>query len=424
MKKMSYIYKLLQDNDEIKIIKRGSFFNLLASFLNAMMSAILLFLITRVNGIAAGGMFSIASAIAYQCYTVGEFGVRNYQSSDVKKDYSFFDYVNARIITCAFMIIMLIYLSFFQKYSLYKALLILSFGLNKGLDAAEDVVHGEYQRNGRLDISAILLSLRYILTLLVFILVLILSSNSVIALSLSTIVSIIISIMLNMNIIRYFIKDKWNFDFRKIRQLLLHCLPLCISGFISIYVINAPKYGIDKILSNSDQAIFAVLFIPVVVINIMSTAVYRPYITKLSFFWKENNTKKFLNLIFLQIGVVIVLTMVVILGGYILGLNILELIYGIELIEYMKEFLILLLGGGINTVSVFLSIILTIQRQQDKTFIGYIFSLVFVLLASNVLIQNYEILGATLLYVFTGIILVLVFTIFIWIKLKKCGGYK
>ena len=88
--KEKIIHSLL-DVSRDKILKRSFFWNMIASMLNAITSAILLFFITRFCGINEAGVFSIASAIAYQCVSLGNFGTRGVQASDVKEEFSIFD---------------------------------------------------------------------------------------------------------------------------------------------------------------------------------------------------------------------------------------------------------------------------------------------------------------------------------------------
>ena len=157
--------KWLVEVEENKIIKRATFWNLIASLLNAFMTAILLFFITRINGVNKAGMFSIASAFAYQCLSLGNFGVRNYHASDVKYDYSYKDYISVRIISGILMYILLMYYAFGQGYTLEKTLIVLTFGIFKSIDVFEDLIHGEFQRRNRLDIGCILQSIRYIISI-------------------------------------------------------------------------------------------------------------------------------------------------------------------------------------------------------------------------------------------------------------------
>ena len=77
----------LYDCDQDRIIRNGTFWNLCASSLNSLMTAFILFFVMRLNGVEDAGLFSIASALAYQALTIGLFGVRNCQAADVRLRY-------------------------------------------------------------------------------------------------------------------------------------------------------------------------------------------------------------------------------------------------------------------------------------------------------------------------------------------------
>ena len=71
------------------IIKASYFWNTLAGLLNAGQSVVILMVISRINGLEDAGIFSIANAIASLMLTVGNFGMRNYQVTDINEKYSF-----------------------------------------------------------------------------------------------------------------------------------------------------------------------------------------------------------------------------------------------------------------------------------------------------------------------------------------------
>ena len=413
------VINLIKDDNEKRILKRSTFWNMLASILNSLMSAFLLFFVTRINGVTIAGMFSYASAVSYQCLSLGAYGVRNFHASDVKNEYSFFDYFNLRIFSAVLMYALLIYFAFFNGYTLEKAMIVFTFGIFKSVDALEDVFHGEYHRQGRLDVGAFLQSIRYFISLLIFVIILIISKDLILTCSIASLSTIIIFLVQNKVIIKYYIDTKYSFNLKKVKHLFLLVTPICISNLINMYVVNAPKYAIDNHLSSDFQAYFGYLLTPVFTINLLSTVIYRPYINKLSMDWQNNDMKSFNRHIFVQLGIIAVLTISITLFGYVIGLKLLEIVYGVSLQKYMFCFILLLLGGGFNTVASFLSIILTIQRKQKTILIGYIASFLFCLIFADYLVINYELLGASLLYVFSSLVLSIVFTIFMFISNKK-----
>lgn len=402
--------------DSQKINKRATFWNLIASLLNACMSAIFLFFVTRISGVEEAGVFSIASAYAYQCISLGNFGVRNFHASDVKKKYSYDDYLFVRIISCILMYLLLIYFSFLNGYNLNKILIILSFGIFKSIDCYEDLVHGEFQRNGRLDVANILQSFRYFITIIFFIIFILLCKNLVLVCFASTIFTLIIFWQFNKKILKKYVTIKPIFAKSKVFNLFLSCLPICIGNAINMYIVNCPKYAIDNILNDNYQTYFAMLVLPVFTINLLSTVIYRPQVKSLGDYWTEKKYSSFFKLIHKQVCVIFILTILICLFGYFVGLNMIEFIYGIKLDDYMLEFLLLLVSGGLNSLAGYLSVVLTAEREQSKIFIGFFASFLTAIFLSTFLVKSFKIMGAAYLACIINLVTTLFFAMFIFIK--------
>lgn len=410
--------------DKKKVLKKATFWNLVASMLNAFMSAIFLFFITRINGVDEAGMFTIASAFAYQALSLGSFGVRNFQASDVKEEYKYSDYVYTRVMSGTLMYMLLIYFAFFKGYTIEKALIILTFGLYKSIDAIEDVIHGEFQRRGRLDIGCLVQSVRYICSIIFLIIILLITKNVIISCSLLTVFTIFLLIILNIPFKKEFINEKISFNRKKTIKLFFTCLPICISNAVNMYVVNCPKYAIDNILTDKYQTYYGVLSMPVFTINLLSMVIYRPYVKSLGDSWQNKNIKEFRKIILKQLLIILLLTVGISLFGYIIGLTVIEIIYGIKLHSYMLSFILLLIGGGMNALSGYLSVILTTQRNQNKLLFGYIFTFIVALLTSNIFVKSKGILGAAYLYCFINLVTVIIFSIFIIKNINQLKGVK
>lgn len=408
------VLKFALNADEKNILKRSVFWNMLASTLTGFITAIIVFFVTRINGVGVAGIINIASAYGYQCLTLGSFGVRNLQSSDVKYQYQYSDYFYHRIITSVLMYLLLIYYSFCSGYTLEKAIVIFLFGLFKSVDAIEDVYHGEYQRNSRLDVGSIYITLRQLASLVLFVITLILTKSIILSLFLMTLASFILFISLNRVTLPIFFKGEKRVDWLRIKELFIATLPLCIASFISMYLSNSPKYALDN-LPNSDelQGYFGILSMPVFTINLISNMIFRPLITKISIYWNENKINSFIKITVIQFIFTIVLTFVITCFGYFIGLRLLEIIFGYPLIEYMSSFIILLIGGGAITLANLLLLLLTIVRAQNIALVVYIFGLLFVLFGSSTLVDQYGVLGASILYLIVWIIVGIVSILFL-----------
>lgn len=398
---------LVVDND--KIMRRSTVWNLISSIINAAYSAILMFFIGRIIGMDEVGVFSLASAYAYQCLSIGVFGVRNVQASDVKKEYTFSDYFFLRIVSGIAMYALLLYYTFFQGYSFDKMSIIFVFGVFKSIEAIEDLYHGEYQRYDRLDIGCILQATRYIISLLFFIVLLMISKDLTLSFLISTILTSLLCYMQNSVVIKEFVKDKLKFSYEKVKELFLICLPICLSNSVSTYIVNLPKYAIDGMSNDLMQSHYGILILPVVTINLLSAVIYRPVVNRLSRDYYANDYKAFFKEIIRQCVMILILTIIIIVGGYIIGLRLLGIIYGTNLMEYMHSFIVMLIGGGINTITAFLMIVLTVQRAQNHLLLAYLLTLVIGLPIATPLVVNMGIMGAAILYLVLSFCMTILF---------------
>ena len=100
---MNIIRKFLL-NDNKNIQKNSYLWNMIGGLLNAGQSVLILMVITRVAGIDDAGIFTIAYASANLFLTIGNYGMRSYQVTDVNHRFSFGDYLGSRITTSVIMI--------------------------------------------------------------------------------------------------------------------------------------------------------------------------------------------------------------------------------------------------------------------------------------------------------------------------------
>lgn len=414
---MAFVKKMLFfDNKNIK--KQSMLWNLIASVLNAGISAYMLMIITRFIGVSDGGIFAIAATLGYQFLTIGCFGMRNYQATDTNNIYSFKEYLVSRYITSILMILTMIVFILYKNYDLSKSLVVIAFVLFKWIDAYEDVYHGFYQQNDRLDVACREQSYRYIFSLLFFTIIIILTKNLFVSCLFTFIFSLIFFIVIN-NIIKQEFIENDKFNKKNVLKLLRDCFPLFLSTYLYLYICNSPKYAIDAVLNDSLQSYFGILFMPVFVINLISTLVYRPILTKLAVLWNTNKISELKQDIFKQLVIILVFTLCAVIFAYFIGTEVLGLIYGVDLSEYKTTLSLLMIGGGLNAVVSYLLSIITIIRAQNTILPGYIFVSILAIIFSNKIVKNYSLMGASVLYDILTLLLTLYFIIIFVIKYKK-----
>lgn len=405
-------------------VEKSSFiWNMTGSMLVAFQSVILLMIITRTVGLIEAGIFTIAYANANLFLNIGKYGMRNFQVSDVTRQFSFSEYhMSRRITTLAMLIVSMIYVlwsAFANEYSLEKTAIIIWMCIFKLPDAIEDVYYGDYQKKGRLDVGGKALALRLFFTLILFSICLVVFKNLLWSLRIATVATFLIMIYFIGVTKREFYEEPYK-DNRNVVTLLKQCFPLAMGAFLSFYIGNAPKYAIDSMLSDEIQACYGFIAMPVFVIGLLNGFIFNPILYKISALWNQNKIKEFLSRVVVQVVIIVLITFICIIGAYIIGIPVLSLLYNTDLSSYKTELMLLLLGGGFLGLTGLLSTVITIIRCQTGLLYGYGLVALLAFVFSNPIVSKFQMRGAALLYVFLMLLLSICFSaVFIYGVLKN-----
>lgn len=316
--------------------------------------------------------------------------------------------------------IYLIFAARYRGYSGYKITVILCVVIMRLTDAIEDVFHGMLQQIGRLDIGSKALAIRLAVTIIIFTMIQF-SRNLPAALMISTVISIPLLVLLTRLSLGPFIDqialDTGNNKFdnqscQNVKELLISCIPLAISAFLTIYLSNAPKYAIDKIYNEEVQAYYGYISMPVFAINLLNGFIFNPVIYRISSLWNSGNIKDLTKMLLKQILLLLMVFAICMIGGALLGIPVLNILYHTDLSSFKGDFLILLIGGGFLAWVGMATVILTVMRKSRTILIGYLTASTAALLCADRLVKLYGISGAALLYTGTigllGVILAVI----------------
>lgn len=405
-------------NEENKIERNSFIWNALASVLYSAQSPLLLLAVTRILGLYEAGVFSISYTLAYMFINVGLYNMRNFQVSDANSDYMFSDYYSSRKVTTLAMIILCLLYSYVCGYDFERIKLIIMWILYRGVETVEDVFHGEVQRLGRLDVVSKIFCLRIFVSSILFVLILVISKNMTVATIVLLVSSIIIFVLSNKKIIRnYMLNVETNYT--NVKKILYICFPVFISSFLYSYFINAPKYAIDRYMTPEMQSVFAIIFLPNMVINMLGIIIFKPITAKMGQIWSQHKVQEFEKDILKQIGVLCLAAALFIAIGRMFGIPLLEIVYGVELQVYQESFIWLLVFGGFSGVNNYFNLLITIMRKQKYLIYIYGVGMVICLLITNMMTRKYGMQGAVFSYgIVLGTILIS-FCIVIFKELKK-----
>lgn len=375
--------------------------NAAAGLVNAAEAVILLMVAGRTNGLEDAGILTIAFAVGNLFVTVGKYGVRNYQVTDLENRFCFTAYYSQRIlsvllmgtVTAAYMTACRIW----KGYSWYKISIVVLICMIYMVESLEDVFWGYYQKNGHLDLGAKIFAGRWLLHLLIASAMLVFTRNLTVSLLAGLAGGAVFSICANRKqIAGSDEKPEWKPALAF--PVFKACFPLFLSTFMTNYVANAPKYAIDRYMPSTAQACYGYIAMPVFVVSLLNSFLYQPLLVDLTVDWKEKRLKKFRRRLYRQFAFLVLLTAACVAGGFVCGIPVLSFLYHVDLSSYQAELVILLAAGGLQAAAAYAGVVMTIMRIQKKVMYGYGTVSVAACLCTGRFVREYGVRGAAWLY--------------------------
>ena len=383
--------------------------NIAGSFVYALASMVLSFLVIRVVGDGQGGIFSFGfSTLGQQMFIVAYFGIRPFQITDGTGEYSFGDYLEHRNITCIMALaagaVFLTFMHGVGRYPADKCMILILLVIYKVIDGYADVYESEFQRQGSLYLTGKSNFFRTLFSVSVF-LVTLAAFEHLLFSCLAAVAAQAAGIALfNLDVIHALPSVDWSKGERKTGRLFKSTLFLFISAFLDFYVFSAAKYAIDARMNDAASGYFNLIFMPTSVIYMVANFVIRPYLTTLTNLWTEEKIAEFKKTLVRIAAVSLGLTVLAVAGTLVLGkwaLSIMELLMGGEkgtLTVYFGAFAGIVLGGGFYALANLMYYALVIMRKQRTVFFVYAAAAVAAFFLSGGLVGAFGINGAALCY--------------------------
>ena len=253
------------------------------------------------------------------------------------------------------------------------------------------------QKNDILYKSGQSLTIKSLVGLIVFLVIDVITKNLILSIIGSILVNVITIIIFDIVIIKILVNKDEKFNKSNVFKILKTDFFVFANSFAGIYVLNAPKYAIESYGTDELQAMFGYIIMPATVIVLFAQFVFMPFLNKLKNLYAEKKMKEFkkiarnIKLAVLAFGVFAVG------AGYLLGPEVLKLIYGVEELLNYRIHLAVILGAyicyGISYVNL---ILLTTTRNTFIQFVIYVLTMIVAAIGSNVLVSEFLIDGAVM----------------------------
>ena len=390
--------------------------NMMGSLMVSLSSMLLSLFVIRLIGPEDGGVFAIALTLSQMLMYIAYFEMRTFQVTDAKKKYLFGEYHTAKIFLCIVMLLVSFAYVSIRQYSFEKSLVVLLVCLWKDFDGYADVYESQFQTEERLDLAGKSMMFRTLFSLVMFFLALMISKSLIISLVVANIIAILGVFLFDMAVMKEMDRISISFKIRKIRYLLMECMPLFIGIFCWVYILSASRIAIDNNMSSVYQSYYQILFLPVSVINLFAGFIFKPLLPKLAMFYEKGENNKFYGIIGKGIICLGGITVICVLGAYLLGVPVLSFLSGCDLKPYKNILIFLIFAGGINAIDLTLYYVLTILRAADAILADYIIAAITAFLISNPMVKAFGIKGAAGSYFIVNIVMCIMFSISIMRK--------
>lgn len=396
---------------ENKIVNKDTFWYTVGLTLNAFNSLFFLIFVNRINGVDLAGIFSYGFSIACLLYVVGIYQGRVFQVSDISSNLTNKEYLAHKFFTCGLMILLTFIYVGIRDYSLEKNVILILLCLYKCIEAFDETLYAYLQKNDELYIAGKSMFIRSFVGIIVFLLVDLVSHNLIL-----TCVCLLLNSLFFLFIYdfkksyRYIEKVKVNWK----RVFHLFGLGFSVFGFsfLAIYIVNIPKYVIDILLTDEAQTVFSIIVMPGTVVSLCGQYITAPVLNQLVSLFKNNLYRDFHKVVLKIILLLIGMGCLIEICAYFLGIPVLSLVYAIELNDYKKDLILVLVGALCYATAGVLSNALITMRKNNIQLAIYIIDAFIGVFCCYFFISRFGIHGATYGYLATMIIHICLYVLY------------
>lgn len=371
-----------------------------------MVFPVLTIVVTQLAGAEQAGMFSLAFVTALLLMFVGNYGVRNFQASDLDEEYSFADYQANRVLTVVIMLVAGITYCKFRGYTDQMWLMSLGVYLYKAVDALADVYEGRLQQVDKLYLAGISQAFRSAAALIGFSLALLITRNVGVSSIVMAVIATITFVVFTFPLAQLETPKSRSANAKRVIGLLKQCFPLFVALFMYNLIDNMPKFVMEGALSYDNQLYYNALYFPAHAILLTSGFIYKPMLLKMANAWADPAKRKKFDLIIVVMFVIIVAITVVVAGamGW-FGLTIMSFLYSIDFEQYRGLCFVMLAAGGVTAGIEFLYQVITVLRRQRAVTKLYLITFGFSLFVPVLLVNFTGLPGAVIGYLIVMCIL-------------------
>ena len=400
--------------------KKNFIWNFIGITFNTLNSFLFSIIANRINGMEIAGMFAYGYAIACLLWIVSIFFNRVFQISNENiKDKTFIKY---RYLTCFIMFLLSVVIAVISSNNITKITIIILLCLFRNVEALSDIYFGIYQKNNKLDYTGKSMFIKAILGIVALTVIDYFTKDIIISIIGLLIVNMIGTFVDIHRCKKYINKDEINNKNNDLGNIFKLALPIFLFSFLSIGLINMQKYFIGFIETEEIQDVFNIIIMPATIMSLFGQYLSIPFMKMLNDSYSKKEFEKFNKVNMKIMAILLCIGALATIAVYFIGINILELIYGIPLKEYSIGICAIVIISVFYALTAILSTSLTIMKKNAQQLIMYAIATIIAAISSFILIKGYSINGAVISYCVALAIQFLMYFVYYKYSLKKKKG--
>ena len=383
-----------------RLFFKGAVWNLIGSFVFAFAAWVLTFLIAKHSGAGHyqdAGIFAIAASYGNIFRVVSAYGLRLHQVSETGDASVDQPYITARVVTVVIGALLCLAGSLLFGYDAEQIEAINIYMIFNNVCAFADVLYGVMQRHGRIDLSGVSMTLRGVITTIVFGVCLFMTNDLLLSLWALTISAALILVLYDFPMTnRYYPVRLSRADFQAsgTYQLLKRGFPMLLFSVFITLITFAPRILLERMAGHAEVGVFTYVFSPTVVISTFAMGVLMPYITKMAEYWDAKDYRKLRNAFFAPFGMILLIGICGVGFSYLLGRWMLTLIYDAIVGEHTNLLVIAVVASTLLSLSACCNNILIVVRHMKALTYLNAAGLLLTMAACYWLIPQYGMYGA------------------------------
>lgn len=390
--------------------KKNIVWNAVGISLNAFYPLLLMILVTRANGLEVMGGFSFAFYVASIFFTVGIYGGKIYQISDVKHEFTNSNYISHKFISSLVMLLIAFAFCLINGYSFHRILLIFIFLIYRAIESVCESYLGVMERNYRLDLTGISRALKVIIGMAGFTIINLFTLNVYLASTAFIFSFAIVLLFYDIPMTKRFEKVEIQFG-KYIFDLFKRCFSVFIFTFFTLLILNITRYFVDIYLNDEMLGIYNIIVMPTAIMPLFIQFIFQPFMMELTLTLNHKEYDRFNKRVKRLFCLLFIMGIGAVILGLLIGIPVLSFIYGVELAGFRWSLALMIFAGFAGGGSVAISMLLTLMRQLNIQIILFALTFAFGVVVSIVFIRILGIYGSFIGFALTSVFQVILFVI-------------